>query len=92
MFCAFVGSLKNSYKSIRVDSDGFVFVNTFLMGRESFYVLEIENLILRTVNIDDIYEVARMLDFGKGEISLKEAKKAIEQIMALKIIKFIFYT
>lgn len=37
-----------------------------------------DNLILRSVNDEDIREVACMWNFEKGEISLKEAKEAID--------------
>lgn len=40
--------------------------------------LETENLLLRTVTYDDISEVARMWNFGKGKISLDKAKEAID--------------
>jgi hypothetical protein len=36
------------------------------------------NLILRSVDDSDINEVARMWDFEKGEISLEDAKEAID--------------
>lgn len=40
--------------------------------------LETDRLVLRTVTLADIKEVARMWSFEKGEISLAEAKRAIE--------------
>src|SRR5690554_3167809 len=40
--------------------------------------METENLVLRTVTYDDINEVARMWNFEKGEISLDQAKEAID--------------
>jgi RimJ/RimL family protein N-acetyltransferase len=41
-------------------------------------ILETGNLILRTVNTNDIEEVARMWEFEKGPISMDDAQKAID--------------
>jgi len=38
---------------------------------------KLRNLTLRTVSHDDLYEVVRMWNFEKGNISLEEAEKAI---------------
>jgi hypothetical protein len=40
--------------------------------------LHTEDLILRTVTVNDIEEVARKWEFEKGAISKGEAQKAIE--------------
>ena len=40
--------------------------------------LPTNDLLLKTVTHDDIYEVARMWEFEKGSIPLPEAQKAIE--------------
>jgi len=42
--------------------------------------LETKDLILRTVNNDDIEEVARMWEFGKGCIPLADAQAAIDNM------------
>ncbi|QVK18336.1 GNAT family N-acetyltransferase [Mycoplasmatota bacterium] len=39
---------------------------------------KLKNITLRTVVVDDLKEVARIWNFEKGEITLEEAKEAIE--------------
>ena len=38
------------------------------------------NLVLRTVTMEDIDEVARMWNFEKGSISLEDAEKAVKSM------------
>lgn len=40
--------------------------------------LKTKRLILKTVTYDDLDEVSRMCNFEKGEISVEEAKKAVD--------------